>query len=152
MIKKLFRFLSGDKFIFLRDLDKDDFNRISYFESIDWRVEVIRNGGIYKRDWLKIINDEKKGIKRKTKIKIKKIKISKEDYEIISKITDTGYVILNFPAMDKIGRLSRVDRILLDHLSDKVKGELLKSRFRPNDLDEIEYIDLLVFLDNVVID
>lgn len=66
-----------------------------------------------------------KGIKTKPKIKPEKIKISRKNYEIISKFTDAGYIILNFPAEEKIGRLSNVDRILLDHLSNEIKMELL---------------------------
>ncbi|WP_368878385.1 hypothetical protein [Proteus mirabilis] len=66
-----------------------------------------------------------KGIKTKPKIKPEKIKISRKDYEIISKFTDAGYIILNFPVEEKIGRLSNVDRILLDHLSNEIKMELL---------------------------
>ncbi|MEX9786810.1 hypothetical protein, partial [Providencia manganoxydans] len=91
------------------------------------------------------------GIKTKPKIKPEKIKISRKDYEIISKITDAGYIILNFPAEDKIGRLSNVDRILLDHLSNEIKMELLNSKLSLTNLDEIEYLHLAVFLDNEVI-
>ncbi|HIH7467309.1 hypothetical protein [Proteus mirabilis] len=151
MIKKIFRFITGDRFISLKNIDKNDFNRISDFESVEWRVRVIQNGGIYKRDWLKLLDNERKGIKIKPKFKPEKIKISRNDYEIISKITDAGYVILNFPAEEKIGRLSNVDRILLDHLSNEIKMELLNSKLSLTNLDEIEYLHLAVFLDNVVI-
>ncbi|MEX5855188.1 hypothetical protein AB6H27_22070 [Providencia huaxiensis] len=151
MIKKVFRFIIRDRFIQLKNIDKNDFNRISDFESVEWRVRVIQNGGIYKREWLKRLDNERRGIKTKPKIKPEKIKISRKDYEIISKITDAGYIILNFPAEDKIGRLSNVDRILLDHLSNEIKMELLNSKLSLTNLDEIEYLHLAVFLDNVVI-
>lgn len=107
--------------------------------------------GIYKREWLKRLDNERKGIKTKPKIKPEKIKISRKDYEIISKITDAGYIILNFPAEDKIGRLSYIERILLDHLSNEIKIELLNSKLSLTNLDEIEYLHLAVFLDNMVI-
>ncbi|MEQ4672797.1 hypothetical protein AB7W30_22155 [Providencia manganoxydans] len=151
MIKQIFRFIIGGGFIPLKNIDKNDFNRLSDFESVEWRVRVIQNGGIYKREWLKRLDNERKGIKTKPKIKPEKIKISRKDYEIISKITDAGYIILNFPAEDKIGRLSNVDRILLDHLSNEIKMELLNSKSSLTNLDEIEYLHLAVFLDNVVI-
>lgn len=151
MIKQIFRFIIGDRFIPLKNIDKNDFNRLSYFESVEWRVRVIQNGGIYKREWQKRLDNEREGIKTKPKIKPEKIKISRKDYEIISKITDAGYIILNFPAEDKIGRLSNVDRILLDHLSNEIKIELLNSKLSLTNLDEIEYLHLAVFLDNVVI-
>ncbi|WP_265524302.1 hypothetical protein [Providencia rustigianii] len=67
MLKQLFRFLIGDKFIPLNKLNKSDFERISDFESIDWRVGVIRNGGLYKRDWLKLKDNEKKELKSNRK-------------------------------------------------------------------------------------
>lgn len=152
MIKKVFRFLIGDKFVPLKNIDKGDFNRISDFESIEWKVGVIRNGGVYKRDWLKLIDNEKKGIKKQPKIKPERIKISLKDYDILSKITDTGFVFLNLSATEKIGRLSDVDKILLEHLSDEIKMELLNTKFNITNLDEIEYLHLAVFLDNIVID
>lgn len=151
MIKQIFRFIIGDRFIPLKNINKNDFNRLSDFESVEWRVRVIQNGGIYKREWLKRLDNERKGIKTKPKIKPEKIKISRKDYEIISKITDAGYIILNFPAEDKIGRLSNVDRILLDRLSNEIKMELLNSKLSLTNLDEIEYLHLAVFLDNEVI-
>lgn len=151
MIKQIFRFIIWDRSIHLKNINKNDFNRLSDFESVEWRVRVIQNGGIYKREWLKRLDNERKGIKTKPKIKPEKIKISRKDYEIISKITDAGYIILNFPAEDKIGRLSNVDRILLDHLSNEIKMELLNSKLSLTNLDEIEYLHLAVFLDNVVI-
>ncbi|CAB5569841.1 MULTISPECIES: hypothetical protein [Morganellaceae] len=151
MIKQIFRFIIGDRFIPLKNIDKNDFNRLSDFESVEWRVRVIQNGGIYKREWLKRLDNERKGIKTKPKIKPEKIKISRKDYEIISKITDAGYIILNFPAEDKIGRLSYIERILLDHLSNEIKIELLNSKLSLTNLDEIEYLHLAVFLDNMVI-
>ncbi|MGJ7123095.1 hypothetical protein ABMZ76_18825, partial [Morganella morganii] len=55
------------KFIPLNKLNKIDFERISDFESIDWRVGVIRNGGLYKRDWLKLKDNEKKELKSNRK-------------------------------------------------------------------------------------
>lgn len=151
MIMHMLKFITMDRFLKLNSINKDEFNRISDFEGTDWRVRVIHNGGLYKRDWLKCIDNEKNGIKRKTKIKKERIHISSNDYEIISKIIDSGYVISIVPEMPKIGRLSNVDRILLNHLSDKVKSELLESEFISKSLDEIEYIDLSVFLDGVVV-
>ncbi|MCI9740262.1 hypothetical protein AB7X34_01835 [Proteus mirabilis] len=59
MIKQIFRFITGDRFISLKNIDKNDFNRISDFESVEWRVRVIQNGGIYKRDWLKLLDNER---------------------------------------------------------------------------------------------
>ncbi len=151
MIMHMLKFITMDRFLKLNSINKDEFNRISDFEGTDWRVRVIHNGGLYKRDWLKCIDNENNGIKRKTKIKKERIHISSNDYEIISKIIDSGYVISIVPEMPKIGRLSNVDRILLNHLSDQVKSELLKSEFSPKSLDEIEYIDLSVFLDGVIV-
>lgn len=150
MIKKVFRVLIGDKFIPLNKLDKNDFDRISDFESIDWRVGVIRNGGLYKRDWLKLLDNERKGIKTKLNIKPAKLKISENDYDIIAKIVNIEDEF-NFFASDKCGRLSDVDKILFEHLSNEIKTELLKSRSSPISLDDIEYIHLLVFLDNITI-
>lgn len=48
MIKQIFRFIIGDRFIPLKNIDKNDFNRLSDFESVEWRVRVIQNGGFIK--------------------------------------------------------------------------------------------------------
>lgn len=149
-IRRIFRFITMDSFLKLDSLNRNEFNRISDFEGTDWRVRVIHNGGIYKRDWLKCIDNEKNGIKRKTKVKKERMHISSNDYEIISKIIEDSYVFSILPEL-KLGRLSNVDRILLNHLSDSVKSELLKSEFSPKSLDEVEYIDLSVFLDGVIV-
>ena len=151
MIKKIVRYITGDKFIKLKDLNKIDFNRIADFEPIEWKVSVNHNGGIFKRDWLKAIDNEAKGFKKTSKSKQKKVNISSRDYEIISKIVETEYIFMIVPAKDKIGRLSRVDKILLNNLSEQTKVEILKTRLNPRSIDEVEYIHLLVFLDNVSI-
>ncbi|WP_368868939.1 hypothetical protein [Proteus mirabilis] len=59
MIKQIFRFIIVDRFIPLKNIDKNDFNRLSDFESVEWRVRVIQNGGIYKREWLKRLDNER---------------------------------------------------------------------------------------------
>lgn len=92
----------------------------------------------------------KKGIKKQSKIKTERIKISKSDYDIIAKIINIEDQF-NFLARDKIGRLSKVDRMLLEHLSDDTKKELLHSKLSSFSLDDIEYIHLLVFFDNAII-
>lgn len=62
IIKKLVRLITRDEFMKLNDIDSKYFNRIAKYETPEWKKNIIQNGGIYRSDWIKVMQNQLKQI------------------------------------------------------------------------------------------